>query len=153
MPPKARTAAKTSKAANALWGGRYAAGPAAIMAEINASIDVDRRLYAEDIAGSKAHAAMLVRQRIIDAGDGQAIQDGLDRILAEIEAGKFAFRAEHEDIHMNVEARLAELIGPAAGPPPHRALAQRPGRDRFQAVGAQRDRRPRRARRRTCSAP
>jgi argininosuccinate lyase len=115
MPPKARTAAKTSKAANALWGGRYAAGPAAIMAEINTSIDVDRRLYAEDIAGSKAHAAMLVRQRIIDAADGQAIQDGLDRILAEIEAGKFVFRTEHEDIHMNVEARLAELIGPAAG--------------------------------------
>jgi argininosuccinate lyase len=115
MPPKARTDAKKTKAANALWGGRFAAGPASVMAEINASIDVDRRLYAEDIAGSKAHAAMLVRQRIINAEDGKAIQDGLDRILAEIDGGKFVFKTEFEDIHMNVEARLAELIGPAAG--------------------------------------
>ncbi len=115
MAPKTRTATGPSKDANALWGGRFAAGPAAVMAEINVSIDVDRRLYAEDIAGSKAHAAMLVRQGIIGAADGKAIQDGLDRILAEIEAGTFAFKAELEDIHMNVEARLAELIGPAAG--------------------------------------
>jgi argininosuccinate lyase len=115
MSTRTKPAEKKPKSANALWGGRYASGPAAIMSEINASIDVDRRLYAEDIAGSKAHAAMLVRQRIIDAEDGKAIQDGLDRILAEIDAGKFVFRTEHEDIHMNIEARLAELIGPAAG--------------------------------------
>ncbi|HEX2114111.1 MAG TPA: argininosuccinate lyase [Alphaproteobacteria bacterium] len=115
MSSPTKTVEKKSKPANALWGGRYAAGPAAVMSEINASIDVDKRLYAEDIAGSKAHAAMLVQQRIIDAEDGKAIQDGLDRILAEIEAGEFVFRTEHEDIHMNVEARLAELIGPAAG--------------------------------------
>jgi argininosuccinate lyase len=115
MSSRTSKAAKKPKAANALWGGRYAAGPAAIMTEINASIDIDKRLYAEDIAGSKAHAAMLVKQRIIEAEDGKAIQDGLDRILAEIETGKFVFRTEHEDIHMNVEARLAELIGPAAG--------------------------------------
>jgi argininosuccinate lyase len=115
MSSRTSKAEKKPRTANALWGGRYEAGPAAIMTEINASIDVDRRLYAEDIAGSKAHAAMLVKQRIIAAADGKAIQDGLDRILAEIESGKFVFRTEHEDIHMNVEARLAELIGPAAG--------------------------------------
>jgi argininosuccinate lyase len=115
MSSRTSKSEKKPKTANALWGGRYAAGPAAIMSEINASIDVDRRLYAEDIAGSKAHAAMLVKQRIIDAKDGEAVQNGLDRILAEIESGKFVFRTEHEDIHMNVEARLAALIGPAAG--------------------------------------
>jgi len=102
-------------AANALWGGRFAGGPVEIMERINASIDFDKRLYAEDIAGSKAHCAMLVRQQILSAEDGAAIAAGLDRILGEIEAGSFAFRRDREDIHMNVEARLAELIGPAAG--------------------------------------
>jgi argininosuccinate lyase len=101
--------------ANALWGGRFNAGPAAIMAEINASIDFDRRLWREDIAGSKAHASMLAKQKIISAEDASAIADGLDRIAAEIEAGSFPFRAELEDIHMNIEARLAELIGEPAG--------------------------------------
>jgi argininosuccinate lyase len=101
--------------ANAMWGGRFAGGPAEIMQRINVSIDFDKRLYAEDIAGSKAHCAMLVRQNIISAEDGAAIEAGLDRILGEIDAGKFPFRAVHEDIHMNVEARLAELVGPAAG--------------------------------------
>jgi argininosuccinate lyase len=103
------------EAANTLWGGRFAGGPAEVMERINVSIDFDRRLFAEDIAGSKAHAAMLVRQGILTPEDGEAIAAGLDRVLAEIEDGVFQFRREHEDIHMNVEARLAELIGPAAG--------------------------------------
>ncbi len=101
--------------ANAAWGGRFAGGPAEIMQRINVSIDVDKRLYAQDIAGSLAHAAMLVRQGILSSEDGAAIAKGLEQIRAEIEAGTFPFRAEHEDIHLNVEARLAELIGVAAG--------------------------------------
>jgi argininosuccinate lyase len=120
MPALSRTAAHTSKApakkrANTMWGGRFAAGPAAVMAEINASIDVDRRLYAQDIAGSLAHAAMLVRKKIISPRDGAAIARGLKRIRQEIDSGRFRFQAALEDIHMNIEARLAELIGPAAG--------------------------------------
>jgi argininosuccinate lyase len=101
--------------ANAAWGGRFAGGPAEIMERINASIDFDKRLFAEDIAGSKAHCAMLVRQKILDAKDGEAIAAGLEQILGEIVAGKFVFKRAQEDIHMNVEQRLAELIGPAAG--------------------------------------
>ncbi|MGH7109913.1 MAG: argininosuccinate lyase [Stellaceae bacterium] len=104
-----------SSAANTLWGGRFAVGPAEIMRRINASIEVDRRLYAEDIAGSEAHAAMLVAQNIIAPEDGAAIAAGLAQIRSEIERGDFAFSAEREDIHLNIEARLAELIGPAAG--------------------------------------
>jgi len=100
---------------NSMWGGRYASGPSAVMEEINASIDFDRRLFAQDIAGSKAHCRMLVDQGLIGAEDGAAIQDGLDRILKEIEDGKFEFKAALEDIHLNIEARLAELIGDAAG--------------------------------------
>jgi argininosuccinate lyase len=102
-------------AANQMWGGRFAAKPGAIMEAINASIDFDKRLYAEDIAGSKAHAAMLAACGIVSAADEAEIQRGLDAIGGEIEAGAFAFSREREDIHMNVEARLAELIGPAAG--------------------------------------
>ena len=101
--------------ANLMWGGRFAAGPAEAMARINASIDFDRRLYAQDIAASKAHCAMLVAQGIVSAQDGAAIAQGLDTILREIESGEFTFKAALEDIHMNVEARLAELIGEAAG--------------------------------------
>ncbi len=104
-----------SKPANSLWGGRFAGGPAEIMRRINASIDFDKRLYAEDIAGSKAHCAMLVAQNILSPEDGAAITAGLDQIRSEIESGSFVFSAENEDIHMNIEARLAELIGPAAG--------------------------------------
>ncbi|HEX2216602.1 MAG TPA: lyase family protein, partial [Xanthobacteraceae bacterium] len=100
---------------NKMWGGRFADAPDDIMAEINASIDVDRHLYRQDIAGSKAHAKMLAQQGIIAAEDAEKIIGGLDAILAEIEAGKFTFQRALEDIHMNVEARLAELIGPAAG--------------------------------------
>jgi len=110
-----RPAASRAPAPNPLWGGRFAAGPAAIMRRINASIDFDRRLYAEDIAGSLAHCAMLVAQRIISAEDGAAITQGLERIRAEIDAGDFVFREDLEDIHLNIETRLAELIGPAAG--------------------------------------
>jgi argininosuccinate lyase len=105
----------TRAGANPLWGGRFAAGHAAVMEKINASISFDRRLYAQDIAGSKAHCRMLVARRIIARTDGAAILKGLDRVLTEIEAGRFPFRVELEDIHMNVEARLAELIGAPAG--------------------------------------
>jgi argininosuccinate lyase len=98
-----------------MWGGRFAAGPSAVMERINASIDVDRRLYAQDIQGSLAHADMLVKRKILSAKDGAAIRRGLRRILAEIESGRFRFQTALEDIHMNIEARLAELIGPAAG--------------------------------------
>ena len=116
---KKRGATAAGKAAaeraNPLWGGRFAAGPAEIMARINASIDFDKRLYRQDLAGSRAHCRMLVEQGILKARDGQKILKGLDRIEAEIEAGAFAYSAALEDIHMHVEARLAELIGPAAG--------------------------------------
>jgi len=101
--------------ANTLWGGRFEHGPAAIMRLINASIDFDKRLYAEDIAGSLAHCAMLVARDIVSPQDGAAIAKGLEQIGREIEAGTFVFREDREDIHMNIEARLAELIGPAAG--------------------------------------
>ena len=100
---------------NKMWGGRFASGPDAVMEAINVSIDVDRHLYAQDIAASKAHAAMLAKQGIISADDARKIAQGLDTILSEIEKGKFAFERGLEDIHMNVEARLAKLIGPAAG--------------------------------------
>jgi argininosuccinate lyase len=99
--------------ANAQWGGRFAAGPAIIMAEINASIGFDRKLWRQDIRGSLAHAAMLARAGIIAAADEAAIRDGLEAIGAEIEAGRFNFDSELEDIHMNIEARLTERIGEA----------------------------------------
>jgi argininosuccinate lyase len=101
--------------ANALWGGRFASGPAGIMQRINASIGFDKHLYAQDIAGSKAHAEMLVAQGIVSKEDGAAILQGLGTILREIEAGQFSFDPALEDIHMNVEARLAVLIGEPAG--------------------------------------
>jgi argininosuccinate lyase len=105
----------SAKAGHSLWGGRFTAKPGEAMKAINVSIDVDRRLAGEDLAGSAAHAAMLAATGIISAADEAAIQGGLSAIAAEIEAGTFPFRDEFEDIHMNVEARLAELIGPAAG--------------------------------------
>ena len=98
-----------------LWGGRFEAKPAELMQAINVSIGFDKRLWAQDLAGSRAHAAMLAAQGIISAADAAAIQGGLDRIEAEIRDGSFPFRDEYEDIHMNVEARLAELIGSASG--------------------------------------
>jgi len=106
---------KKTNSANLMWGGRFAAGPDALMEAINASIRFDRRLYAQDIAGSKAHAAMLAKRGIIGKQDNAAIQRGLDTILHEIESGTFRFKTALEDIHMNVEARLADLIGAPAG--------------------------------------
>jgi argininosuccinate lyase len=100
---------------NKMWGGRFSGKPDAVMARINASIDVDRKLYRQDIAASKAHAGMLAKQGIISAQDAKKIVHGLDTILSEIESGKFRFKRALEDIHMNVEARLADLIGAAAG--------------------------------------
>src|SRR5256886_3824541 len=100
---------------NKMWGGRFAERPDAIMEEINVSIDVDRHMYAQDIAASKAHAAMLAAQGIISANDAKSIARGLDTILSEIAKGDFDFKRALEDIHMNVESRLSELIGPAAG--------------------------------------
>jgi argininosuccinate lyase len=100
---------------NKMWGGRFGASPDAVMEEINASIDVDRHLFRQDIAASKAHAAMLAKQGIIAADDARKIAHGLDTILSEIESGRFRFKRALEDIHMNVESRLADLIGPAAG--------------------------------------
>jgi argininosuccinate lyase len=100
---------------NKMWGGRFGSGPDPIMEDINASIHFDRHLYRQDIAASKAHAAMLGKKGIITAQDAKRIAHGLDTILSEIEAGKFSFKRALEDIHMNVESRLAKLIGPAAG--------------------------------------
>jgi len=100
---------------NKMWGGRFASGPDAIMEEINASIGFDFRLARHDIEGSKAHAAMLAQTGILEPLDAQAIIRGLDEILREIEAGTFKFSRALEDIHMNIEARLTELIGPVAG--------------------------------------
>src|SRR5437762_8430315 len=100
---------------NKMWGGRFTERPDAIMEEINVSIDVDRHLYAQDIAASKAHAAMLAAQGIITANDAKNIKAGLDTIMSEIGSGSFEFKRALEDIHMNVESRLGELVGPAAG--------------------------------------
>jgi argininosuccinate lyase len=97
-----------------MWGGRFASGPDAIMEAINASIGFDQRLATQDIAGSRAHAAMLAAQSIISDSDFEAIEEGLITILSEIERGKFVFSSKLEDIHMNIEARLKDLIGAPA---------------------------------------
>ncbi len=104
---------KTS--ANQMWGGRFASGPDAIMTAINASIGFDKRLYAQDIAGSRAHAAMLAATGILTPSDANAIGEGLLTVLSEIEGGAFQFSEALEDIHMNVESRLKEIIGEPAG--------------------------------------
>lgn len=101
--------------ANRMWGGRFSTGPAQVMEEINASIDFDKALYAQDIRGSQAHVRMLAATGIVSAQDATAIVAGLDTIKREIDEGRFTFSRALEDIHMNIEARLAELIGPAAG--------------------------------------
>src|SRR3569623_1722642 len=100
---------------NKMWGGRFGESPDAIMEEINVSIDVDQHLYAQDIAASKAHAAMLASQGIITVNDAKNIASGLDTILSEIKAGTFTFKRALEDNHMNVESPLGALIGPTAG--------------------------------------
>jgi len=98
-----------------MWGGRFAAGPASVMREINASIPFDKRLWKQDIAGSKAHVAMLSQQGIVSAADAQAISEGLDQIAAEYEANGVPVDLDLEDIHMVTESRLAQIVGPAAG--------------------------------------
>ena len=98
-----------------MWGGRFADEPDAVLQAINASIDFDRRFYAQDIAGSKAHVAMLAKTGVVSKSDAATISDGLDKVLAEIESGEFTFSRALEDIHMNVESRLAEIVGAAAG--------------------------------------
>ncbi|MEC3860888.1 argininosuccinate lyase [Mesobacterium sp. TK19101] len=105
----------SEKSSNQMWGGRFAAGPDAIMEAINASIGFDKRMATQDIAGSRAHAAMLAAQGIITPSDADAIREGLLTVLSEIEAGTFQFSTALEDIHMNVEARLSEVIGEPAG--------------------------------------
>jgi len=100
---------------NKMWGGRFTGAPASLMEEINTSLDFDRRLAREDLAGSDAHAAMLGATGIIAKQDAETIRKGLAAILKEMEDGTFPFRREFEDIHMNVEARLSELVGDAAG--------------------------------------
>ncbi|MGE0023895.1 MAG: argininosuccinate lyase [Hyphomicrobium sp.] len=105
----------TDKSANAMWGGRFAASPAEIMEEINASITFDKALAPQDIRGSKAHAAMLGETGIIAKGDAREILRGLDQIASEIADGSFTFSRALEDVHMNVESRLKDLIGAAAG--------------------------------------
>ncbi|KPA21583.1 Argininosuccinate lyase 1 [Shimia sp. SK013] len=105
----------TKDTSNQMWGGRFAAGPDAIMEAINASIGYDQRMAAQDIAGSRAHAAMLAKTGILTDSDAEAIREGLLTVLSEIESGTFEFSAALEDIHMNVEARLKEIIGEPAG--------------------------------------
>ncbi|AXC48794.1 argininosuccinate lyase [Paracoccus suum] len=115
MTDQSATPPRPDTGANSMWGGRFAAGPDAIMQAINASIGFDQRMFAQDIRGSRAHAAMLAAQGIISPTDAEAIGEGLLTVLSEIEAGAFTFRPELEDIHMNVEARLKDLIGEPAG--------------------------------------
>jgi argininosuccinate lyase len=105
----------TEKNPNRMWGGRFALSPADLMVEINASIGFDKALAPQDIRGSKAHAAMLAEQGIITKADAREILRGLDQVQAEIEAGRFAFSEKLEDIHLNIESRLTEIIGPAGG--------------------------------------
>ncbi|MEQ8823015.1 MAG: argininosuccinate lyase [Filomicrobium sp.] len=105
----------TEKDANQMWGGRFQMSPAEIMEEINASIDFDKRMAREDIAGSRAHAEMLAAVGIITHDDHAAIDKGLTQVAAEIEAGSFEYSRSLEDVHMNIEARLKEIVGEPAG--------------------------------------
>ncbi|MFC0634741.1 argininosuccinate lyase [Brevundimonas balnearis] len=114
-PSAAGVPTRGSGEGQTLWGGRFSAKPAEVMQAINVSIGVDHRLWEQDLKGSRAHCRMLMAQGIVSADDGAAILDGLDRIEAEIRDGTFPFRDEFEDIHMNVEARLSELIGAPSG--------------------------------------
>src|SRR5579863_1756869 len=109
--------------ANKMWGGRFERGPASVMEEINASIDFDKRLAEQDLAGSRAHARMLAKQGIIAQSDADAILKGLDQIAQEIASGKFVFKRELEDVHFNIEQRLTEIAG-AAGARLHTARSR-----------------------------
>src|SRR5205085_5415943 len=114
--PKTPPAASgQAQAGQAMWGGRFSEKPAELMQAINVSIGFDRRLAAQDLEGSRAHAAMLRKVGVLSSEDEAAIQGGLMKISQEIADGSFPYREEFEDIHMNVEARLRELIGPTAG--------------------------------------
>ena len=99
------------KKSNTMWGGRFETSPDLIMQQINASIGVDQRMWKQDIEGSKAHCKMLAKQKIITEADREAILGGLEQIESEIESGKFEFKIELEDIHMNIESRLKEIVG------------------------------------------
>ena len=105
----------SNNSSNQMWGGRFAAGPDAIMEAINASIGFDKRMAEQDIRGSRAHAAMLAAQGIITDSEAAAIREGLLTVLSEIQSGNFEFSTALEDIHMNVEARLKEIVGEPAG--------------------------------------
>lgn len=107
--------ASPNTSSNTMWGGRFAEAPDDLMEAINASIGFDKRMYAQDIAGSKAHALMLCNTGIITQDDADKIIEGLNTILSEIESGQFVFQTALEDIHMNIEARLRDLIGDAGG--------------------------------------
>ena len=109
------TGKPTNTEGQQMWGGRFSAKPDAVMQAINASIDIDQRLAEEDVAGSIAHSTMLAACGIITEADRDAIHDGLNQVIEEIRSGKFVFKRELEDIHMNIEARLKELIGEPAG--------------------------------------
>ena len=113
--PSAPERPDVSASGQTMWGGRFSAKPAELMQAINVSIGFDRRLAPQDLAGSRAHCAMLTKVGVISSEDGKAILDGLDAIEQEMASGAFPFREEYEDIHMNVEARLKELIGEPAG--------------------------------------
>src|ERR1051325_10961111 len=115
MARKNTTARAPKRQSNTMWGGRYKLGPAEIMEKINASIGFDRRLYAQDIAGSLAHCDMLVAQGILSAADGRSSKRGVAKGAEEVESGRFKFSPNREAIHFNVEGRLPELIGPAGG--------------------------------------
>src|SRR4051812_48239375 len=101
---------KVSAMTSKIWGGRFSEGPAAIMEAINVSVDFDQRLAKQDVRGSRAHCAMLVAQGIISEADGLAIQEGLTRIEKDVAGGGFHFKRALEDVHMNIESKLAELI-------------------------------------------
>lgn len=107
--------AEKTTATNSMWGGRFAAAPAQLMQDINVSIDIDKRMWREDIMGSRAHARMLAKTGILSEADVAELLRGLDLVWAELEAGTFPFRREYEDIHLNIEARLKELVGEVAG--------------------------------------
>ncbi len=115
MTDNASNAPSNKAEGQAMWGGRFSAKPAELMQAINVSIGFDKRLWAQDLAGSRAHAAMLSSKGVISSEDAAEILKGLGAIEGEIEAGTFPFRDEYEDIHMNIEARLRELIGATAG--------------------------------------
>ncbi len=106
---------KSNQVSQKMWGGRFSETPSSIMEQINSSIDVDSRLWEQDIRGSKAHCRMLMAQKIIPEKDGEKILEGLCQIEKEMESGEFEFQASLEDIHMNIENRLSEIIGEVAG--------------------------------------